>query len=55
MGQTIVPGRVGEAVQVDVNLTQGDKNLRVPFIVVRAKSGDWLVEQIDTKALTQRQ
>lgn len=54
LGQTIVPGRVGEAVQVDVNLTQGDKTLRVPFIVVHAKSGDWLVEQIDTKALTQR-
>jgi hypothetical protein len=54
MGQTIVPGRVGEAVQVDVNLTQGEKTVRVPFIVVHAKSGDWLVEQIDTKALTQR-
>ncbi len=53
MGQTIVPGRVREAVQVDVNLTQGEKSLRVPFVVVRAKSGDWLVEQIDTKALTQ--
>lgn len=55
MGQNIVPGRVGEAVQVDVNLTQAGRDIRVPFVVVHAKSGDWLVEQIDTKALTQRQ
>ncbi len=54
LGQNIVPGRTGEAVQVDVNLTQGERSVRVPFLVVRSKSGDWLVEQIDTKALTQR-
>lgn len=51
-GQNIVPGRMGEAVQLIVRLTQAGRQLSVPFTLVHAKGGNWLVEQIDTKALT---
>jgi hypothetical protein len=53
-GQNIVPGRVGEALQLTVSMTQGGRELSVPFIMVRSRNGDWLVEQIDTRALNAR-
>ncbi len=53
-GQNIVPGRLGEAVQMIVALRQGDRQLSVPMIMVRARGGNWLVELIDTKARTAR-
>ncbi len=51
-GQNIVPGRMGEAVQLLVRLRQAGREVSVPITMVRAKGGTWLVEQIDTKALT---
>jgi hypothetical protein len=52
-GQNIVPGRVGEAVQLLVSLKQGGRAIPVPFTMVRTKRGDWLVESIDMRPLTQ--
>jgi len=51
-GQNIVPGRMGEAVQLIVRLRQSGREVSVPITLVRSKDGNWLVEQIDTKALT---
>ncbi len=54
-GQNIVPGRVGEAVEIIVRLTQADgKVATVPMTVVRDGKGNWLVERIDMTPLTQR-
>ena len=46
-----VPGRSGEAVQLNVQLTQRGQNRLVPFTVVR--SGDrWYVEAVDLERIT---
>ncbi len=54
VGQNIVPGRVGQALELVVRLTQGGKQYTVPVTVVRDRSGQWLVEKIDMGPLTQR-
>ncbi len=53
-GQNIVPGRVGEAVQLLVRLKQNGRAISLPITMVHAHGGDWLVEQIDMGPLTQR-
>lgn len=53
-GQNIVPGRVGDAVQLTVRLNQGGRGVALPVTMVRTKHGDWLVEQIDMAPLTRR-
>ena len=46
-----VPGRMGQAVQLTVQLTQRGRARDVPFVVV--KSGNrWYVEQIDLEKIT---
>ncbi len=48
-----VPGRMGQAVQLTVQLTQRGRARDVPFVVV--KSGDrWYVEQIDLEKVTRQ-
>ncbi len=55
-GQNIVPGRVGEALEIVVRLTQANgKVATVPITVVKDTKGNWLVERIEMAALTQRQ
>lgn len=54
-GEQIVPGRLDEAIQLHVTLTQGTKKVTVPFTMVRSKADQWLVEQFDMqKILNQR-
>jgi hypothetical protein len=46
-----IPGRTGQAVQVNVQLTRGRQARTVPFVVVRG--GDrWYVEQVDLEKVT---
>jgi len=54
-GQQNIPGRGPEALQLTVVMTQGGQTKDVPFVVVRANSGNWLVEQIDLQVLTRSQ
>ena len=54
-GQNIVPGRLGQAVLLNVRIKQGGREYQLPVTVVRSGSGDWLVEKIDLKPLTQNQ
>ncbi len=43
-----VAGRLNDATRVFVDLTvAGEKVTNIPFVVVRASGGQWLVEQID--------
>lgn len=49
-----VPGRTSEAVAFDVIITQGGRNLRVPFTAVRGPSDRWFVESLDVEVLTNR-
>lgn len=50
--EQIVPGRLQDATQLDVNITLKDKRLVVPFVLVRTKDGKWLVEQFDAQRIT---
>lgn len=46
-----VPGRIGSAVRLMVDITQRGQTRQVPFVAVR--SGDrWLVEQVDLERIT---
>lgn len=50
VGEESVAGRIGQdqAVRILVDLTiQGESVPRVPFVVVRASGGQWLVEAVD--------
>lgn len=53
-GQSVVPGRIGEAVRINVRLQLAEGTPVVPFTVVQSKNGSWLVEQIDVNALNGR-
>jgi hypothetical protein len=46
-----IPGRIGEAIRMTVNLTNGRQRKEVPFTVVRFGS-TWLVEQVDLERIT---
>lgn len=48
-GVVPVSGRPG-ARQVTVQLRQGRRTVEVPFVVVQAPGGRWLVEQVDVNA-----
>ena len=49
--QAPIPGRTGEAVQLNVELTQRGRAVVVPFVVVRHE-GRWLVEIVDVQKIT---
>jgi hypothetical protein len=53
-GQAI-PGRGPEVAQLTVRITQGRETRDVPFVVVRAGTGGYLVEQVDLQAVTRAQ
>jgi glutaredoxin 2 len=54
VGETVIPGRIGEAVQINVRLQLTDRQARVPFVVVRTRSNEWLIEQVDLPRAMQR-
>jgi hypothetical protein len=45
-GEQIVPGRRDEAIQLIVRLRIQERDVQVPFTMVRTATGDWLVEEI---------
>jgi hypothetical protein len=48
MREEAVAGRLNDATRVFVELTvNGDKVPDIPFVVVRASGGQWLVEEVD--------
>lgn len=50
-GEENIPGRAGEAIQVNVQLVQRGQQKNVPFTVIRA--GDrWFVEKVDVEQIT---
>lgn len=54
LGDQVVPGRAGEALDIMTTLQQGGRTVAVPFTLVRARDGQWLVERIDTAELSRR-
>lgn len=54
-GQRIVPGRLGQAVELDVALDLADgRTVSVPFTMVHTSGNQWLVEKFDTDPLVSR-
>jgi len=51
-GFQVVPGRRDEATRVIVTMTVGTRVVDVPWTLVYATTGSWLVETIDLVALT---
>jgi hypothetical protein len=51
-GERSVPGRLGEATQLNVTITMHQKKIMVPFVVVRTKGEKWLVECIQIENVT---
>jgi hypothetical protein len=51
--EDVVSGRRGEATQITVNITRGQRVVGVPFVLVRsARESDWLIENIALDKLT---
>ncbi|MGH7483439.1 MAG: hypothetical protein ACRELV_14900 [Longimicrobiales bacterium] len=50
-GERIVPGRLGEAVELIVNIETDDRTALIPFTVVQYREDQWLIEQIDLDPL----
>jgi hypothetical protein len=48
----IVPGRLGEAVELMVRMNVEGREVSVPFIVVQTKKDGWLIEQIGLERIT---
>ncbi|MGH7461074.1 MAG: hypothetical protein ACREMA_08605, partial [Longimicrobiales bacterium] len=54
LGEQIVPGRLSEARQINVEFAVGTRKVTVPFTMVRFKADSWLVENIDVERITGR-
>ena len=52
-GQRAVPGRLGEATELQVELKRREQRVVVPFTVVEREDGGWIIEQVDIEPLTQ--
>jgi hypothetical protein len=52
-GQRPVPGRIGEAIELQVQLLKSDQSVLVPFTLVEKDAGGWIIEKIDIEPLTQ--
>lgn len=52
LGQRAVPGRLREATELQVQLHVGGRLVVVPHLVVRKKSGGWIVENIGLEEVT---
>jgi hypothetical protein len=53
-GQRAVPGRLDDATEMLIELKKGERSVVVPHLVVRRRSGGWIIERIDVEALTAR-
>lgn len=51
-GEEPIPGRIGAAVRVNVQLQQGSRRPEVPFVAVRGPDARWFVEQVGVQAIT---
>lgn len=51
-GEGIVPGRLGEAVELLVRMDVESRQVTVPFIVVQTRKDGWLIEQIGIERIT---
>lgn len=51
-GEEPIPGRIGTAVRVNVQLQQGNRRPEVPFVAVRGPDSRWFVEQVAVEAIT---
>lgn len=51
-GEEPIPGRLGAAVRVNVQLRQGNRRPNVPFVAVRGPDSRWFVEQVALDAVT---
>jgi hypothetical protein len=51
-GEGIVPGRLGEAIELMMRLEVGDRQVSVPFVMVQTKGEGWMVEQIGIERIT---
>lgn len=51
-GEEPIPGRIGAAVRVNVQLQQGNRRPEVPFVAVRGPDARWFVEQVGVEAIT---
>lgn len=50
--EQIVPGRREEATQFNVRLVLQQGPVQVPFVMVRSRNNQWLVENIDIQRIT---
>lgn len=51
-GQQTVPGRITDAIELEVRVVKGDESAVVPFLVVRRKGDGWIIEEIGVEPLT---
>lgn len=51
-GEEPIPGRIGAAVRVNVQLHQGSRRPSVPFVAVRGPDARWFVEQVGVESIT---
>lgn len=54
LGDQMVPGRSGAAIDIMTTLRKGERTVAVPFTLVRSGDGAWLVEKIETGELSRR-
>ncbi|MEJ2216327.1 MAG: hypothetical protein P8099_06900 [Gemmatimonadota bacterium] len=52
-GNQIVPGRLNDAIQLNVRMWFGERQVVIPFLMVRAKKDAWLVEKIGVDRLSE--
>lgn len=52
VGEGLVPGRIGKAVQIVVQLTIDGSEINVPFTVVHSEKDGWLIERFNAEAIT---
>jgi hypothetical protein len=52
LGEQIVPGRLHEARQINVEMVMGQRRVTVPFTLVRTSADNWLVESVALENVT---
>jgi hypothetical protein len=52
-GNEIVPGHLNDAIQVNVRMWFGERQVVLPFTMVLTKKHEWLVEKIGVDRLTE--
>jgi hypothetical protein len=52
-GNQIVPGHLNDAIQLNVRMWMGERQVVLPFMLVRTKKSAWLVEKIGVDRLSE--